>query len=118
MEQIILVSLYVIFAVTGSTLLKFGAGESLKTLFMVPVINLKITLFTFLGFITYGISFLLYTILLGKYELSYISPLTVGIVYIALMITAFVFFKEPFRFTKICGSLLIFTGIMMMLIKK
>ncbi len=118
MEQVVLISLYVIFAVTGSTLLKFGASEKLKALFMVPFVNLKISFYSLLGFITYGVSFLLYTILLGKYELSYISPLTVGIVYIALMITAFVFFKEPFRATKICGSILIFIGIMLMLVKK
>ena len=112
------VVLYIIFAVSGSTLLKLGASEAVKTLFVVPVVNMSVSLTSLIGFICYGLSFLFYTVLLSKFELSFISPLTVGIVYVLLMFTAFIFFKEPITMAKISGSLLILIGILLMLIKK
>lgn len=113
-----LTSLYVIFAVLGSTLLKLGGLEKYKILFSVPFVNINISFVTFIGFICYGISFLLYTVLLNKYDLSFISPLTVALVYIFLMITAFVVFKEPITLMKLGGSGLILTGILLMIVSK
>ena len=113
-----LVSLYVIFAVGGSTLLKLGGLEKFKSLFTVPFVNISISTVTLVGFICYGISFLLYTVLLNKYNLSFISPLTVALVYILLMITAFIIFKEPISLIKIIGSICILVGIILMIISK
>ena len=109
---------YVIFAVSGSTLLKFGSTSAVKTLFTIPFVNLNVSLTTFIGFIAYGLSFMFYTILLSKFDLSFISPLTVGIVYVLLMITAFIFFKEDITFVKLLGSSLILIGILLIVIKK
>lgn len=113
--NIALIVLYVIFAVTGSTLLKYGGLEHIKTLFTVPFVNINISLVTLIGFICYGLSFLIYTVLLNKFDLSFISPLTVALVYILLMITAFVIFKEPITITKIIGCSLILIGILLMI---
>lgn len=110
--------LYIIFSVSGSTLLKFGSSTSVKTLFTVPIVNMNISAFTFFGFMLYGISFLFYTVLLSKFDLSFISPLTVGLVYVLLMVTAFVFFKEEITMFKLIGSSLILLGILLMIIKK
>lgn len=110
--------LYLIFSVSGSTLLKFGSSESVKTLFTLPIINMNISLLTFAGFVLYGLSFIFYTILLSKFELSFISPLTVGLVYVLLMITAFVFFKEQITIFKLIGSSMILLGVLMIVIKK
>lgn len=113
--NIIFIVLYVIFAVTGSTLLKYGGLEHVKSLFTVPFVNMNVSWVTLIGFICYGISFLLYTVLLNKFDLSFISPLTVALVYILLMITAFVIFKEPITPTKIIGCSLILVGILLMI---
>lgn len=113
----IMIILYFIFAVGGSTLIKFGGLESVKVLFKVPFINMSVSLYTLLGFFLYSISFLLYTILLNKFELSFISPITVAGVYILIMLTAFLIFKEPITTYKIVGSLLILLGIIF-IIKK
>ena len=115
--SILLIALYVVFAVGGSTLLKYGGLEHVKTLFTVPFVNINISWITLIGFLCYGISFILYTILLNKFELSFISPLTVALVYIFLMITAFVVFKEPVTAAKIIGCSLILVGILFMLKK-
>ena len=113
-----LVSLYVIFAVGGSTLLKLGGLDKFKAFITIPFVNVNVSSVTLIGFICYGISFLVYTVLLNKYNLSFISPLTVALVYILLMITAFVIFKEPITLMKIGGSILILIGIILMILSK
>lgn len=115
--NVVLIFLYFIFAVSGSTLLKYGGLEHMKTLFHVPFVNMNVSLVTLIGFVCYGISFLVYTVLLNKFELSFISPLTAGVVYVLLMITAFVIFKEPITTMKIIGSILILMGILFMVHK-
>ena len=67
--------LYVLCSVSGSTLLKFGSSTAVKTLFTIPFLNLNISLTSLIGFISYGLSFVFYTILLSKFDLSFISPL-------------------------------------------
>lgn len=109
--------LYVIFAVVGSTLLKAGAAESAHTLFTVPLINLPVSLLTIFGIICYGISFILYTVLLANLDLSFVSPVTVGCVYVLLMITAVLFFGEAMTAAKISGSVLVLVGVLLMIIK-
>ena len=113
--NIVFIVLYVIFAVTGSTLIKYGGLEQVKTLFTVPFVNISVSWVTLIGFICYGTSFLLYTNLLNKFDLSFKSTLTVALVYILLMITAFVIFKEPITTTKIIGCSLILIGILLMI---
>lgn len=110
--------LYIIFSVSGSTLLKFGSSSAVNSLFTVPIVNMNISLYTFLGFVMYGLSFLFYTILLSKFDLSFISPLTVGLVYILIMITSFIFFKENITIYKLIGSSMIIFGVLLMVIKK
>lgn len=109
--------LYVIFAVLGSTLLKAGSGEGVNVLFTIPGINLPVSLMTIFGIIAYGVSFILYTVLLSRLDLSFVSPVTVGAVYILLMITAIVFFGETLTGIKITGSILVLIGIILMVLK-
>ena len=111
----IYIALYVIFAVLGSTLLK--AGAEAHTLFTVPLINLSVSAVTLFGIFSYGLSFILYTILLSRLELSFVSPVTVGLVYVLLMLTAVLIFKEPITAQKISGSLLVLVGVLLMIIK-
>ncbi len=115
MQNWIYIILYVIFAVTGSTLLKYGGLSKIAKSFIIPLININVSFITVIGFICYGISFILYTILLNKFDLSFISPLTVALVYILLMITSFLVFKEPFNTYKVMGCILILVGIIIMI---
>ena len=114
--NVFLIAAYVLFAVLGSTLLKYGGIANVKKI-AIPLININFSWITLLGLIFYGISFIVYTILLNKYDLSLISPVTVALVYIFLMITAFIIFKEPITVNKITGSVLILIGILLILKK-
>lgn len=118
MINILYIVLYVIFAVSGSTLIKFGSSEAVKSFFVVPIVNMNVSFISFIGFIAYGLSFIFYTILLSKFDLSFISPLTVGIVYVLLMLTAFIFFKEDLTLVKLLGSSLILIGVLMIATQK
>lgn len=115
MLNIILIVLYVIFAVGGSTLIKYGAITKAAALLTVPIVNVGLTLVSLLGIICYGLSFVLYIILLSKFDLSFISPVTVGLVYVLLMLTAAFFFQEQFTLLKITGCMIILAGILMII---
>lgn len=113
--NIVLVVLYVVFAVVGSTLIKYGGLAKISSLIVLPFVHVSISLISLLGILSYGLSFLLYILLLNKFDLSFISPLTVGIVYVLLMFTAVVVFNEQFTLLKTLGCTLILVGIMLIL---
>lgn len=115
--NVLLIVLYVIFAVGGSTLIKYG-GIMKGTAWLLPLVNVSISPVSLLGIISYGLSFGLYILLLNKFDLSFISPLTVGLVYVLLMITAVIVFNEQFTLAKIVGCVLILAGILLILINK
>lgn len=116
--NIALIVLYVIFAVGGSTLIKYGGLAKATSLIVLPIVHVSISLISILGIACYGVSFLLYILLLNKFDLSFISPLTIGIVYVLLMATAVVVFNEQFTTLKTIGCTLILIGIFLILLKK
>lgn len=116
--NIALIVLYILFAVGGSTLIKAGSAAGAKILFTLPVISMNISVTTLFGILAYGASFILYMILLTRFDLSFISPLLVGFVYLLLMFTAFFLFKESFTVYKILGCSLILIGILLVLMKR
>lgn len=113
--NILLIILYVVFAVGGSTLIKYGSLEKVTTLLTIPLVNVGLSLMSIIGIICYGLSFVLYIVLLSKFDLSFISPITIGLVYVLLMITAAFFFQEQFTLLKVTGCLIILAGILMIL---
>jgi drug/metabolite transporter (DMT)-like permease len=116
--NIALIVLYVIFAVGGSTLIKYGGLAKAASLLTIPIVHVSISLISILGIGCYGISFVLYILLLNKFDLSFISPLTIGIVYVLLMATAVVVFHEQFTVLKTLGCTLILAGIFLILLTK
>ena len=116
--NIALVVLYVVFAVVGSTLIKYGGLSKAASLFTLPIVQDSFSLVSILGIVFYGLSFIFYILLLNKFDLSFISPVTVGIVYVLLMVTAVVVFGEHFTVLKTVGCALILSGILLVLTSK
>jgi len=116
--SIALIILYVVFAVGGSTLIKYGGLAKVTSLITLPIVHVSISLISLFGILCYGISFLLYILLLNKFELSFISPLTIGVVYVLLMATAVVVFHEHFTVLKTIGCTLILAGILLVVLTK
>lgn len=118
MMDAILVILYAIFAVGGSTLIKYGGLAKVTALFTVPIVNVSVSPISILGILCYGASFILYVFLLNRLPLSFVSPVTIGLVYVLLMITAVLVFGEQMTTIKIIGCGLILAGILLVLAAK
>lgn len=116
--NVALIILYVIFAVGGSTLIKYGGMAKAASLIVLPIVNVNISLISIIGILCYGLSFAVYILLLNKFDLSFISPVTVGAVYVLLMVTAAVIFHEQFTIIKTVGCALILAGILLVIAAK
>ncbi len=63
-------------------------------------------------------SFLFYTIIISKFELSVIVPVLGGLVNVIVLLAAFFIFKETLNSTKIVGVILVCIGIIFINLKK
>lgn len=113
--NLFLLMVYVVLSTSGATLIKYGGSGSGKvhTLFNVPIVNVEVSLVSLIGIIIYGMSFLVFTILLNKLSMSYLVPVATGASYVLLMISAILVFNESFGLWKAIGCILILVGIML-----
>ena len=112
--QYILCVVYLIFSLSGMTFMKLGSmAENMKAI-LVPVVNLRITTLSLVGYLCYGISFLMYTVIITKFDLGYISPILTGISNIGVLVIAFFVFKEHFTVASAIGAVLIIAGVLIM----
>lgn len=112
----LLTIVYVAFTTGGIYCLKSG-GDSLSIAFK-NGLSFKIGYITAFGFLFYICSFLLWQKLLATYDLSYIVPLTTGIVQIIVLLISNYCFKENINMINIAGVLLVIVGIILISIKK
>ncbi len=113
--NVLLCVLYLVFTNLGVLFMKLG-GNSLNVSF-VGGFTFKIGLYTFLGFIFYLCSFVLWQRLLISYNLSYIIPILTGIAQILSCILAFSFFKETITIYNVLGIILVVSGIFLLSFK-
>lgn len=97
--------------------MKLGSNENLKY-FLIPLIGLHITYISIIGYVCYIFSFLLYTIIISKFELGVIVPILSGLVNIGVLIIAFFVFNESFNNTKLVGVILVCLGIILINLKR
>lgn len=71
-----------------------------------------------IGFVCYICSFLLFTRMVIMFDLSYIMPLTTGIVQILSLVASSVVFKESISKQGIIGASIIIIGLIIMNYKK
>ena len=112
----ILTALYVLLTTGGLFCMKSG-GDSLA-LSLKGGISFKIGFVTALGFVLYIGSFLLWQKLLATYDLSYIVPITTGIVQVIVLLLSYFFFKESLTTINIVGIIFVIIGIILISIKK
>lgn len=112
----ILTLIYILFTTGGIFCLKSG-GESLSIAFK-NGFTFKIGYVTMIGFLLYACSFLLWQKLLSTYDLSYIVPITTGIVQVIVLLLSYFFFKENINLLNIFGIILIIAGVILVSIKR
>ncbi len=114
--QIILVLIYLVLTLSGLILMKFGGNPGSFSM-ADGNINFGISPISLIGFICYICSFLLFTRIVVLFDLSYIMPLTTGIVQVLTLVASKVIFKENFSTQGIIGASIVIIGILIMNIK-
>jgi multidrug transporter EmrE-like cation transporter len=116
MNQILLIILSVFLGSIGQVALKIGANKISKidiianSLF-VDLLRIIRTPEIFIGFIFFGISFLLWIKVLAKSELSLVYPMvSLGYIHVALL--SALLFQEALTFNKIAGIGIIICGVL------
>ena len=112
----ILTVIYILLTTGGIFCLKSG-GDSLL-LSLKGGITLKIGFITTIGFILYIFSFLLWQKLLATYDLSYIVPITTGIVQVVVLLLSYFFFKESINVMNVIGIIFVIIGVILISIKR
>lgn len=96
---------------SGILLMKLG-GDSLKFITK-EQLGFKIGYVTLAGFACYLLSFLLWQKILCLFDVSYIVPITAGIIQIITLILAIIFLKESFSVQSIIGVLVVIIGVVL-----
>ena len=116
MKKIFLVGIYIILAILGLVLMKYGQNTG-SVLIESGSIMFSINYISLLGLISYILSFLLYTKIVVTFDLSFIVPVTAGIVQILTLLFGIFLFKETISILSIIGVVLVISGIVLMNIK-
>lgn len=113
MVNYFIIALYVFITSAALILLKLGTdggilafGDNSATLNMTPLAAI--------GVMFYGVSFLIYTILISRFDLGFIVSVTTALVYVIVFLTSFILFEEQFTVFKIVGILLILGGLLLL----
>jgi drug/metabolite transporter (DMT)-like permease len=112
----ILITIYIALTTGGLFCMKSG-GDSLS-IALKNGFTLKMGYVTALGFLLYICSFLLWQKLLATYDLSYIVPITTGIVQVIILMFSYFIFKENISAINFVGIILVIIGVVLISIKK
>ena len=111
--KIVLLLVYLCFTVSGLVLMKLG-GNSGQIAVNEGIFHFNISLVSALGFFCYLCSFLIFTQLVLMFDLSYIMPVTAGVVQVLTLIAAKIIFKEQMSIQAIIGATLVIIGVIAM----
>lgn len=109
-----LILAYVIATAGGLVLLKLGTNGASFVSLVDGKLLWNVGLLSLLGILVYGISFALYIVLVSRFSLGFIVPLTTALVYILVFSASYFIFKESFTTVKILAIALIIGGVILL----
>ena len=112
----ILVPIYIVLTISGLVFMKLGGNPGTIS-FRDGSFAFSMSTVSAIGFVCYICSFLLFTRIVVLFDLSFIYPLTTGIVQIVTLIASYFVFKEKISITGLVGAILVIIGIIVMNIK-
>lgn len=112
----ILIPIYIFFTIAGLVLMKQGGNPGTLAL-KAGTFNISMSMVSAIGFLCYILSFFLFTRLVVMFDLSFIYPLTTGIVQVVTLVISYLWFKEKISLTGIIGASLVIIGIIVMNLK-
>ena len=116
--KILMVIIYLFFTVAGLILYKYGANKGFNCSIVKGNLNLKLNIISIIGLVCYLFSFLLYILILPRFNISFIMPVTSAISYIATFILSIMVLKETISSNGIVGSIIILVGIIVMNLRR
>ena len=116
MKKSMLVVVYLVLSTLGLVLMKLGQNTGALSIAESELI-FSINLISLAGFLSYILSFLLYTSIIVKFDLGYITPITAGILQIATLLAGIFVFKENISINGIIGIVFVIAGVIIMNIK-
>lgn len=105
------IMIYLLFTSLGLILFKIGAADNLKISLSNGAFNFRMGYVSILGIFCYFASFLIYLGLVSKLQLSYLFPVTTGILQIVILIASAYVFHEHISVSNIIGVVLIILGV-------
>lgn len=100
----------------GLTFMKLGSADTAAIILKIG--QFKFSTQSIIGYCCYAISFLLYTIVITKFDLSYIVPILGGVVNVAVLIIGITIFQEKVTVMSFLGAAMIIVGIMVINMKR
>ena len=115
--NVLLVAAYAVFTVVGLICYKYGTNINSNLVFKDLSINFNIHIVAIIGLVFYLISFLLYIIVLPKFNLTTILPIISAITSVGIYILSIIILKEPITIQKVIGAAIIAIGVFVMSFK-
>ena len=112
--KILLATIYIIFTTSGLTLIKLGGNAKP----IISIFGINLGWLGIVGICCYGISFILWQKLLTTYDLTYIVPVTAGLIQIIVFLVGTLLFKENVNWYGLLGIVLIVAGVVLLSIKR
>ncbi|WP_429950373.1 hypothetical protein [Enterococcus sp. AZ101] len=109
----ILFFIYVVLSSLGLILFKLGSKD-LTMLLQNGLFSLSMSWIVIAGILCYLASFLLWLVIVNKSELSYIYPLSIACINIAILVGSYFLLHETIGAREIIGTVVIIAGIAIM----
>lgn len=103
--------LYVVCTVAGLILYKYGSSKGFEAIFANGNISLKMNVISIIGLALYLISFLLYILILPKYDITVILPIVSTATGILIFTSSIVFLGETSNMIKWIGFIIMTIGV-------
>lgn len=113
----VLLAVYVICSALGMVLIKSG-GQTTGLNFDKIGFGMQFSWIFLLGAVLYILSFLLWMIILQRFPLTYISPVSYGILFVVMAIFSYFVLNETLNLTQIIGTVMIIGGVLICTIGK
>jgi len=117
MINILFMVLYVFLTVSGLILFKLGSNVSQIGVIAKGVLNIQISFTSIIGAFCYLCSFIIYLLLISKNAISFLMPIMTGVVYVLIIIASIFILKEKVTLISLVGSILILTGVILIIFK-
>jgi drug/metabolite transporter (DMT)-like permease len=115
--RFILLAIYIITSSLGMVLTKLG-GMRTKLIVKADFISMSSNWLFVCGLLLYAVSFPLWVVIFQKFELTWISPIAYGLVFVSIAILSQIILHETITWRTLIGFALIFAGVLVGALKR